>query len=139
MEELPKGSDKVYRMDSYLEGNVRDSKLQVATIVKQVFAGLQPTRRTTLRRAGGAGNLRHQLPTQCFGEQWRSVVPSSAFVGQPATGGDGFPSMKADRPVGERSVLECVLKTCVGHGDTEELAREFLKAISVSGPWRIVD
>ncbi len=70
MEELPKGSDKVYRMDSYLEGNVRDSKLQVATIVKQVFAGLQPTRRTALWRTQGPGDLRDQLPTQRFGEQW---------------------------------------------------------------------
>jgi len=70
VEELPKGSDEVYRVDSYLEGNVRDSKLQVATIVQQVFAGLQPTRRATLRRTRGAGNLRNQFPTQGFGEQW---------------------------------------------------------------------
>jgi hypothetical protein len=70
VEELPKGPDEVNRVDSYFEGNVRDSKLQVATIVKQVFAGLQPTRRSTLGRAQGAGNLRNQLPTQRFCEQW---------------------------------------------------------------------
>src|SRR5258707_9692134 len=47
--------------------------------------------------------------------------------------------MKADRPVGETSVLERTLKTCVGHGDSEELARELFEAISVRGPRRVVD